>query len=108
MGADKRIDTKYERAKRRVKVLKGFYKHLMVYIIVNIVLLVFSYRITFILLSKEALGNPEFLKWINWNIWGTPIIWGIALIIHALAVFLKSPFKNWEEKQIQKYLDKEV
>jgi hypothetical protein len=100
-------NSKLYRAQHRVKQLKGFYQHLTAYFIVNTLLLLFSGRITFILLSEEALGNPDFLEWINWNIFGTPIIWGIVVLFHAASVFLKSPFKKWEEQQIQKILDKE-
>ena len=96
--------TKLARAKSRVNALKGFYQHLTVYIIVNAVLLLFSGSIRFVLLSEEALGNPDFLEWINWNVLGTPIIWGIALGIHALSVFCNTPFRKWEERQIQKIL----
>jgi len=96
------------RAQQRVKQLKGFYQHLTAYVIVNALLLLFSGRITFILLSEEALGNPDFMEWINWNVLGTPIIWGLAVLIHAASVFLRSPFKKWEEKQIQKILDNEL
>ena len=101
-------NNKLYRAQHRVKQLKGFYQHLTAYVIVNTLLLLFSGRITFILLSKEALGNPDFLEWINWNILGTPIIWGLVVLIHAASVFLRSPFKKWEEKQIQKILDNEL
>jgi len=99
--------SRLQRAQQRVKELKGFYQHLTAYLIVNMVLLLFSGRITFILLSEEALGNPKFLEWLNWNIWGTPIIWGLALGIHAATVFLRSPFKNWEERQIRKIMEEE-
>ena len=100
-------DIKLQRAKQRVKVLKGFYQHLTAYVLVNVGLLLFAKQFTFVVLSKEALGNPDFLKWIDWNIWGTPIIWGIALGIHAISVFVKSPFKNWEDRQIQKMMKKD-
>lgn len=96
-----------ERAQKRVNELKRFYKHLTTYIIVNGILLLFAGKITFILLSKDALGNPGFLEWINWNLYGTPIIWGVALIIHATYVFMSSPFKKWEERKIKAYMDKE-
>lgn len=96
-----------ERAQKRVNQLKRFYKHLITYIIVNGILLLLAGKITFILLSKEALGNPEFLEWINWNLYGTPIIWGVALLIHAAYVFMASPFKKWEEKKIKTYMDKD-
>ena len=107
MKEDKSILSPLERAKSRVAKVKGFYKHLTTYIIVNLVLIIFSGKVTFILLSEEALGNPEFLKWINWHIFGTPIVWGIGLLIHAAAVFLPSPFKKWEQRQIQRYMDKD-
>jgi len=52
-----------ERAQKRVDELKRFYKHLTTYIIVNGILLLLAGKMTFILLSKEALGNPGFLEW---------------------------------------------
>ena len=95
------------RAKKRVETLKGFYKHLTTYFIVNAFLLLLAKKVTFVLLSKEALGNPGFLQWLDWNIFGTPIIWGIALLIHAAYVFIPSPLKKWEEKQIKRYIAKD-
>ena len=99
--------TAYERARKKVDTIKGFYGHLTAYIAVNAVLLLARDRIHFMLLSKGALGNPEFLNWFDWNIYGTPIVWGIALLIHALVVFVKNPFlgKAWEERQIEKYMN---
>lgn len=96
-----------ERARKRVNDIKGFYQHLTVYLVVNALILLFSKRITILFISNEVVENIEFLNWINWNIWGTPIIWGVALAIHAGTVFLKSPFKNWEERQIRKIMDEE-
>ena len=95
------------RAKKRVETLKGFYKHLSVYIVVNIFLLLMAKKFTFILLSREALGDPGFLQWLDWNIFGTPIIWGLALLIHAAYVFIPSPLKKWEENQIKRYMAKD-
>ncbi|GMN09277.1 hypothetical protein MTsPCn9_02670 [Croceitalea sp. MTPC9] len=101
------VNSDLARAQKRVEVLKNFYKHLTTYILINSFLLLFAKSFTIVLLSKQALGNPEFLEWVNWNFYGTPIIWGIALLIHAVYVFLPSPFKKWEEKQIKKYLEKD-
>jgi hypothetical protein len=99
----------YERARKRVDEIKGFYGHLTAYIAVNAVLLLARGKIHFMLLSKGALGDPEFLNWIDWNIYGTPIIWGVGLLTHGLYVFKMNPFfgKNWEERQIEKYMNKD-
>ncbi len=101
--------TKYERAKKRVAQIRGFYNHLAAYIIVNAILLLLRNKITFILISKTALGNPDFLNWIDWNIYGTPIIWGVILMFHAIKVFGKISFlgSKWEERQLERFMKEE-
>lgn len=98
---------KYERAKAKVARIKRFYDHALVYLVLNIILYVLRHKFVFILVSKDALGNPEFLDWINWNVYGTTIVWGIILVIHGILVFSKISWymKKWEEQKIQKYLN---
>ena len=104
----KKPSSPYERAKKRVNDIKGFYGHLAIYIIVCLVVLLGNGRARFIFLSNEALGNPEFLNWIDLNVYGTPIVWGVFVIIHGLNVFKINPFfsKKWEARQIEKYMNK--
>jgi hypothetical protein len=101
--------TKYERAKRKVAAIRGFYNHLGAYLVVNAVLLILKDKMTVTLLSKRALGNPELLAWIDWNIYGTPIIWGIILGVHAIKVFggLSIFGRKWEERQLRKFMEEE-
>jgi len=98
----------YERAQKRVKEIKGFYGHLTVYIIINLIVLFSRARFLNLQGNNTSLQNVEFLNWIDWNIYGTPIIWGVFLVIHAISVFGKNPFlgKKWEERQIKKYMNK--
>jgi len=106
---NKKPATSYERARKRVDDIKRFYGHLTAYIVVNAVLLLARGKFHVTLLSKGALGDPGFLDWLDWNVYGTPIVWGIGLAIHALSVFVKNPFlgKAWEERQIAKYINKD-
>lgn len=98
--------TPYERAKKKVERIKGFYKHLIVYILVNIALLLVRESVTVNILGPEILGDPDFLNWINWNVFGTPIIWGIGLLFHGLSVYSHVSLlgSNWEARQIEKYM----
>ncbi len=107
---NRKPSTSYERARKRVDGIKGFYGHLTAYVIVNLIVLLTPGKFIFTLLSKEALGDPGFLNWVDWNIYGTPIVWGIALCIHGLNVFVKNPFlgKAWEERQIEKYMNEDM
>ena len=94
---------KLEKAKKRVKELKGFYTHLTIYILVN----------TFISTMKiiRNMGEGESFNDAFWD-FGTFAVWffwGIGLFFHGLKVFSYNPFfgKDWEKKQIQKYMDKD-
>lgn len=91
---------KYEKAKKRVETIKGFYTHATIFILVNL----------FILAVNMGLFNGEFR--VGMPIWAyisTPFFWGLGLLFHGLYVFQNkfSFFKNWEERKIKEYMDKE-
>ena len=96
---DLNITERRKRAKKRVNELKGFYIHLMVYLIVNIFL------IAVIIMAQS--DQEEFtLHWYNFS---TAIFWGLGLMIHALVTFRLNPFfgKSWEDRMIQKYMEED-
>lgn len=90
---------KLERAKKRVEEIKGFYIHLAVYIVINVFILVNVF------ISKSSNGEQFW----EFSSFFTSIFWGIGLAAHAAFVFNYNPFfgKRWEEKQIQKYIEKD-
>jgi hypothetical protein len=92
-------DERYELAYKRVKKIKGFYIHLMVYILVNTYLIVSSYAHT------QHSENDFF----NWETFSTALFWGIGLVAHGLSVFGKNLFfgADWEEKKIKEFMDKD-
>lgn len=79
----------YERATKRVKELKGFYGNLTSFCLIMPFLIILN-----------QLTSPQY-HWFWWALLG----WGIGLASHAVQVF--GIGKDWEEKQIQKILDKE-
>tara|TARA_R110002051_G_scaffold132697_1_gene206293 strand:+ start:11423 stop:11749 length:327 start_codon:yes stop_codon:yes gene_type:complete len=101
--------TKLERAKKRVEKIKVFYNHFVIYVFINAALILLKEKFIFKIVGPEIIGNPDFLRWIDWNVYGTPIIWGIGLAIHGICVFSSAPklLKNWEERQIEKYMQEE-
>lgn len=92
-------DERYNLAYKRVKRIKGFYIHLLIFIVVN----------AFIIISnsnESALSNHLFWSWKNFS---TALFWGIGLTAHGLSVFGRNLFfsKNWEDKKIQELMEKE-
>ncbi|MBT8291835.1 MAG: 2TM domain-containing protein [Eudoraea sp.] len=90
---------KLERAKKRVDAIKGFYIHLAVYILIN----------SFILVNIYIRTMAEGESFWKFSTFFTIIFWGIGLFFHWAHVFNFNPLfgKKWEERQIQKYIEKD-
>jgi 2TM domain len=84
---------KYQRAKKQVEQIKGFYSHLASYILVMAVLIFINLKYT-----------PQYL-WFFWTLFG----WGIGLFFHGIKAFNYFPFFNsdWEERKIKQFMDEE-
>jgi len=85
---------KYERARKRVRQLKGFYKHLTIYVLVNTLLVIVN-----------LVTSPDRI-WFYWPLLG----WGIGLLAHAASVFMyENPWgKDWEDRKIKELMDKDT
>ena len=84
---------KYNKAKERVKELKGFYGHLASYVVVIPVLIFINLYF-----------SPKHF-WFYWPMLG----WGTGLFFHAVGVFNIIPFfgKDWDDKKIKEIMEKE-
>jgi hypothetical protein len=101
-------NTKYERALKKVETIKRFYKHLRVYIIINVLLLLLRAKI-FNFFRDGNVSDVNFERWLDWNTYGTAAIWGLALVIHGIYAFEYKFkfFKNWEERKLKEIIEKE-
>ena len=91
-------EIKYQQALKRVKKIKGFYIHLTVYIVINLMLLIVNY--------KNLDANENFWRWQTFN---TFFFWGIGLLAHGFSVFTPTFIlnKDWEERKINELMEKE-
>lgn len=85
---------KYQKAHKKVQEIKGFYTHLLTYVVVMIIIVYINLRYT-----------PQYL-WFLWSMGG----WGIGLLFHGMKVFNYTPFlgKNWEEQKIKEFMEEEA
>lgn len=81
-------DKKLLRAQERVKELKGFYNHLIIYSVIMVMLFFIDY---------SDGGN----WWVHWPI----IVWGIFVVIQGISV--SKIGKGWEDKKIKEIMEKE-
>lgn len=89
------LQTAQERiAYKKVERLRGFYLHLMMYIVANSGCM-----------AINLLTNPDYLWFV-----GTVIFWGIGLSIHALTVFIFDKYftGEWELAQVEKQLGRKL
>lgn len=85
-------EQRYRYAKTRVKEIKDFYVHLIVYLAVNTFLVILN-----------LLATP----WYMWFIWPL-IFWGIGMIVDAVRVFGFSGWfgGDWEQKKIDQLIER--
>jgi uncharacterized membrane protein len=93
----------YLRAKKKVEILKGFYGHLTVFILIN----------TAMILVQANVFNAEKIDFTGLGIYVTAFFWGIGLVSHALYVFFVMKVENnflkrWEDKKMKEFLEEEI
>jgi hypothetical protein len=92
MPDDRSGDPVYERARKRVEELQGFYVHLGMYLAVNLGLFLVN-----------MLSNPS-SRWFLWPLIG----WGIAVLIHGVAVAFGGTYgRRWQERKIRQFMERE-
>lgn len=91
-------EIKYQEALKRVKKIKGFYTHAIVYVFVNIMI---------VFLNVKNLDPGE--SYFQFKNFMTAFFWGICLVAHGLSVFVPNWImgQNWEERKIKEFMEKE-
>lgn len=99
-------EKKLIRARARVEEIKGFYKHLTVYLIVNLFLtfVIHFFDVTIRIVDGIELGSDMGLWIYEYPVW---IIWGIILLIDAARVFVFPKFlgTEWQERKIEELMN---
>ena len=82
----------YEQALKQARELRGFYNHLLVYVVVNTFLFAIDY-----------LGGAEDW-WFYWPLLG----WGIGVAVHGINVYLgtRAFGADWEERKARELMKK--
>ena len=91
-------DLQYKAAKKRFEHIKGFYVHLSIYIIINILVIVLNTR------NHDFKAGEDL-----WILFTTPFFWGIGLFFHWVKVFGPNMIfgREWEERKIKELMEKE-
>jgi len=98
MGTFDENNIEYQRARRQVERLRGFYGHLFAYIAVNAMIVVYNYT--------NLKPGESYFQFKNFF---TATFWGIGLAAHAVTVFLPRVnfIRKWEDKKIKELMDKQ-
>ena len=90
-------DESYNLAYKRVKRIKGFYTHLVIFIVIN----------SIVIINNSFQSSNTFL-W-SWKNFSTALFWGIGLLAHGLSVFGRNIFfgKSWEDRKIKEFMENE-
>jgi hypothetical protein len=91
-------EIKYQEALKRVKKIKGFYTHAIVYVIINVMI---------VIINIQSLNEGE--TYFQFKNFMTAFFWGIGLLAHGLSVFVPNWImgQNWEDRKIKEFMEKE-
>jgi len=91
-------EVRYQQALKRVKRIKGFYTHLLVYAVINAMVLLMQFT------DRE--GSKDFWQW---QTFGMAIFWGMGLGAHFMSVFIPAVLlsKDWEARKITELMEKD-
>jgi len=94
MKPEQNMTWEEQRALEYVKDVKGFYSHLITFLITMPGLFVFNYMV-----------SPDYI-WAWWSFFG----WGLGVIGHAISVFEVFNFfgADWEKRQVEKRLGRKL
>jgi hypothetical protein len=81
----------YRRAAVRATMRQAFYRHVMIYIVVNV-----------LLVAVNLWKDPSHL-WFQWGMLG----WGIGLLVHGFNVYSYRWFGSRREEMIQRELERQ-
>ena len=97
-------NTTYKEVEKNVKRMKNFYNHVQIFVIMMLVLLLFSDII--VSFFEARITNPNSLNWIKSNIWVNAVLWLFGLIIHGIYVFkFKDNFiDKWEQIKMEELM----
>ncbi|RAR70103.1 2TM domain-containing protein [Flavobacterium aciduliphilum] len=85
-------------AYKRVKRIKAFYTHFIIYLMVNVGLVLNA------CFDQNSWGPLVELK-----SYATAFFWGIGIVAHGMSVFGRELFfgSNWEERKIKEFMNKD-
>ena len=85
-------DIRYEKARKKVEMIKWFYVDLGLYVVINLGLFLLN-----------ILTTPDDL-WFYWVM----LAWGVGLAVHAVVTYGSVSFlgDEWEERKIRELMDK--
>jgi hypothetical protein len=86
-------EQEYRRARHAVRAIRGFYVHLVVFVLV----------MAYLFIINVTTGGGW---WVQWPFFG----WGLALAIHAATVFGLGGWlgPDWEDRKIKEIMDKKT
>jgi hypothetical protein len=86
-------EQEYRRARHAVRSIRGFYLHLVVFVLV----------MAYLFIINLMTGGGW---WVQWPFFG----WGLALVIHAATVFGLGGWlgPDWEDRKIKEIMDKKT
>ncbi len=92
----------YLRAEKKVKGIKGFYTHLLIYLIVTVIWILILVNL------NEVSNSLQYGFWgMGYGLVAMVLFWGIGIVFHWFQVFGKEFIfsKDWKKRKVKELMD---
>ena len=95
---------RYNTAQKKIKKIRNFYNHLQIFVVVMLVLALFSN--TIVGFFENRIANNSSLDWVKANIWVNALLWFVGVVIHGLFTFKDSLnfVDKWEKNKVDEFM----
>ena len=95
------MNKRYLRAKKKTEMIRKFYKHLAIYIIVNTI--ISFYKVRGYMRDGDSF-DEAFFQLDTFIVW---MVWGVFVVLQAIKTFKANAIlgADWEEKKIREFMN---
>ncbi|MEM9649550.1 MAG: 2TM domain-containing protein [Bacteroidota bacterium] len=100
-------EASFLRAKKRVRQIRGFYTHLAVFLVFNVIMYAVKDSTMALIIEESGIHEVGFENYLHWQFWTITLSWAAIILIQGLKLYGRPLIANWEKRKIQEYMQRD-
>nr|WP_299389194.1 2TM domain-containing protein [Allomuricauda sp.] len=101
------VTANYQKAQKRVRQIRGFYTHIVVFLVVTLIMYLTKASTMSLIIEKSDIHEIGFENYLHWQYWTITISWVAVLLIQGIKLYGRPLISKWEQRKIQEFMDQD-